>query len=378
MSQTTYFGEKSVAEGQIHGIISRDEAWERWKPYGERCVLNVPIDPSTFTPDDIVTVVYAASPDVQGRIYGLYYDETEDTHFLDGLRRHADEQGLAGEFGDLVISSHQAQETKAAKLHAKLLDQEPEFIDQMGAAIAELGRRGLFTPAQVDNINNRFIAPDGSPFFEAVPMTALHAKRLDRQLLDAEQVCEPAASTNYATGAVVLPIYQQGLTEYRVNRLHERVHSDVEGSEIHLITFDNGTTLPDATAVGHFNYDPQIEIAPSDELDVVRDVELGEGWTQFVANQMVEVDPRLGRSEREAEYGDWARRVGEIQQYPEVFRAVTDAALAEVTPANPDAKQAALSRMHEIADREFGTPGSLTQLMTAKSRIHDHHLKIRS
>lgn len=43
--------------GEIHGIISREDAWRMWQPYGERVELDGTLDPDNITPFEAVQVI---------------------------------------------------------------------------------------------------------------------------------------------------------------------------------------------------------------------------------------------------------------------------------------------------------------------------------
>ncbi len=162
------------------------------------------------------------------------------------------------------------------------------------------------------------------------------------------------------------------------NRTHERVHADVEGAEIFDVTKVNGIRRPQETTVGHFSLLPEVEVTPSDDFNEVMNVELGEGFTEFIAEALVRVEPRLGKRlmpEKNA-YTPWLVAAREIQQTdPELFAVITEAGLVEATPNRPDAKKEALMRMHAIADRRLGMPGALDVIFKDDKEIHDVHVK---
>ena len=46
--------------GEIHGIISREEAWKSWQPFGDRIKLDGSIDPAQLNHVDALQIVYGS------------------------------------------------------------------------------------------------------------------------------------------------------------------------------------------------------------------------------------------------------------------------------------------------------------------------------
>lgn len=95
--------------GQIHGLISQEEARRMWKPYGERVIdeLDGSLDPDKITPFEAVQVTWGADTRTQSAIYGQYYEKDTDKPWLDGLRDVVAE-GPTTELAELLLESQNA------------------------------------------------------------------------------------------------------------------------------------------------------------------------------------------------------------------------------------------------------------------------------
>jgi hypothetical protein len=359
-----------VMAGEIHGVISRQEAWSRWRPYGERSRLDSPldseIDPDSLSPEDVLAITEHADFDTRDQIYWeLPDDESQADDYQENLVRHVRRRGLTGRMPGLVLATHRRQERQARIWREQLLDEEPSRLVRIRNAVSELTKDGLISRSQADEINERCIAPDGEPLFEPTAMSALHVRRWDEELRGVVPVAYPEAGTDFHHGAAVFVANDepQNHPHFRHNRVHEGVHCFIQGSELYDITDSNGVRTPQATVVGTFNLMPSTEVADPCDLSEVSDVELGEGLTEFVTRALVGVDGRLGRllpESRDSRYGSFSRAASRLQRrHPTVFREALDASIVEATPDDPYAKRSALRRMHEVADREMGMPNAL-------------------
>lgn len=355
-------------KGEIHGVISRQDAWKMWKPYGERIIsdLDGTLDPTAILPYEAVHIAAAATPTEQSAIYYEYYDENSKRNWVEDLHTTVAE-GPSEQLAESLVEAHAAQQIKASKLRNKVINEGPKRAILFTQAAAKLVDDEVFTSEQVALIETWVFAQDGTPYLQYTPMSKLEYARLSMKYdLEAPDLAS-ADNTDFAFG-IYRNAFTQGISYRRTsnhNKVHEPVHGSFSGIEVHDITRVDGLRLPNATVVGHFAYEPTTEIIAGDDFSKVENCELNEGWTEFVARELVRVEPKLGTlmPNDGTGYDAWADKIGEFKKNtPKLFREITRVALVETTPGNPTANRDALRELHEYADATLGHKDSLTAI----------------
>lgn len=354
--------------GEIHGIISREDAWRNWRPYGDRVELNGFIDADAFTNDDALQVVLGADEDTQSRIYDYWHEKKDQRDCIEWLYDIylQEEPRLIA----LLITSQVKQQQEVNQKRAEAIDGGLNFVNKLSTATRKLVASGLLSNVQAATIDSWLVAPDGLPYMQYTPMSQLEYARLAFKYDKEDVDLLGTDCTDFSLGILRSAVTSNGHleTETSHNRVHESVHGSLSGVEIYDITREDGWRRPEATVVGAFTYEPTTAIMAGDDLGAVENVEITEGWTDFIARQLIRVEPSLGRVVSKAKgHGPWAKVIKDIHsKSPDVYVAVTDAMLVEATPVTPDAKRVAVREMHEFADRKLGVANSLNQLFIAE------------
>lgn len=211
------------------------------------------------------------------------------------------------------------------------------------------------------------------------PMSRLEYGRLALKYDQEEASLTGNDNTDFSLGILRSAItLRKDTRPWRVhNRVHESVHGNFSGIEAWDITRDDGWRHPEAVVIGHFAYEPATEVKAGDDFSDVVNCEVNEGWTEFIARALMRVDPTLGAPlSLKDGYGKWAKTMAKIHKNePELFSVITDAALVEATPQEPDAKREALASMHEYARKRL-RGATLTDLFLENGgSILDIHTK---
>lgn|GEM_PF-6424572 len=364
--------------GEIHGLISREEAWRMWRPYGQRVELDGSIDPAAFTNEEALRVLRGADKDTQKEARMYWYSENDSRPWHAGL---ADvDLGNTPALVELFAASQKAQQKIAEQKRTQAIEGGLDFARKLGQGVMKLQQEGFLSAHQARDVETWIIAPDGLPYMQYTPMSQLEFARLALKYYQEYPSFDGSDWTDFSLGILhsTSGSYPQTTVHMQHNKVHESVHGSLSGLEIYDITREDGLRWPTATVVGTFAYEPTTEVMPNDDFSAVENVEICEGWTDFIARELIRVEPTLGAELVVAKgYVEWAKIIGEFRaKDPNIYTAITDAMLVEASSANPDRKRQALVDMHQFADRRLGAPNSLGKLFVAKGgSILDVHTK---
>jgi hypothetical protein len=350
--------------GEIHGLISREDAWRRWRPYGDRVDLHGSVTPDTLTNGEALQILLGADYDTQDRILDYWYDANDQRPWYAGISDV--DLGAEPRLVDMLVASNEKQRQCAEQKRAKATDDGPAFAKKLGKGVVKLQRQGMLRPWHVDSIQSWLTAPDGLPYMQYTPMSQLEYARLALKYDNEVPSVKSSDCTDFYLGILRSTSGAVPKTDTFAlhNRVHESVHGSLSGLEIYDITDDKGQRGPTATVVGTFAYEPSTEIVDGDDYSDVENAELNEGWTDFIARSLIHANSRLGKIYTDSEgYDAWAKTMGTIySQSPDLYLAITDAILTEATPNDPDSKRLAIADMHNYADRKLGAHNSLDTL----------------
>jgi len=357
--------------GKIHGIISREEAWKMWPPYGERVVgdLDGSFDADTLTPSEVTSIVWGAHP--QDRL-DLYHE----LPLPDGVASVYDDpdwigtivNGVVGKsstrFLQLLEKSNSEQNKNMAEAREVTIARGPEYVKRFGEALVKVANEGDISPEDADTLRDRLTAPDGTPYMQYTPMTPLEARRIVKKWDGIEQTTVPTDFIDFGHGVIVRGKCHNDEFDYTThNRVHEHGHL-VSGVELYDVTMEDGVRRPEATAVGHFHREVTTIYSANDDRKAVRTFELGEGWTDGFAISLMRVDPTIGkRYQGPGSYQEYTQITTAIASAsPDLRRVIQRAAIVDATPSDPFAKQDAFDAMNTIGDDFFGLPDSLNRI----------------
>jgi hypothetical protein len=367
-------------QGAIHGQISREQVWGMWQPFGQRGAIGGHLG-NVITPEEAARVAMGADKKAQSYIYGQAADEYgELDDWFDAVRKTVAD-GPSQQMVELLHESNEAQLAKVRRKRAQAFEEAPAYCRTLGEAVFALAGEEHWSRGHAEQIVSRLVAPDGMPYMQYTPYTPLEYLRLGLRYEYSEPDESMTECTDFALGIIPSVRYRDSKSCVRVrehNKPHEFVHGAVVGIEAWDITREDGWRHPDATVVGHFAYKPSTEIKAGDDYSDVENLELNEGWTDRAAIALTRVCPALGKTYQAKgdAYARWGRQVTKLQaKEPEVYRAITDAALVEATTVNPWAKREALDRMCQIADRRLGVRGSLDKMFQRKVTLLDVYTK---
>jgi len=357
--------------GKIHGIISREEAWKMWPPYGERVVgdLDGSFDADTLTPSEVTAIAWGAHP--QDR-WDLYHE----LPLPDGVASVYDDpdwigtivNGVVGKsstrFLQLLEKSNSKQNKNMAEAREVTIARGPEYVRGFGEALVKIAEDGVISPSDAGMLRDRLTAPDGTPYMQYTPMTPLEARRIVKKWDGKEQTTVTTDFIDFGHGVIVSGQCHSGEFEFTThNRVHEHDHL-VSGVELYDVTMVDGVRMPAAQAVGHFNQEVTTVYSGNDDYKAVKTFELGEGWTDGLAVSLMKVDPELGRVHKwPDDYQKFTQITSALASAsPDLRRVIQRAAIVDATPSDPFAKQDAFDAMNTIGDDYLGLPDSLNRI----------------
>ena len=357
--------------GEIYRLITREDAWRMWKPYGERIDIDGSLDIDNITPFEAESIFLGASADTQVRAYRYFYDEIrEDVEPWWADLRPLIAKGAPGELLDILLESHQIQQAKAEFLRQRAIERGSDLVRLLSQAAHLMAEEDTLTHAQADKVDEWLIAPDGTPFVQYTPMSKLELGRIEVALINKEPAEPMQYATDLSTGTIwsVIGLSKTSVSYRRHNRVHESVHSNFAGLEVYDITQDDGRRSPRPTSQGM--YVENIPITPDRDNSYgdVDNAEVTEGWTEYIAIEAMRLVSALGRplQGRQGGYEAWQQNVGELRKtYPELYRRITDAMFAESTPSQPNSKREVIADTKAYADMVLGTDDSLTKWFRA-------------
>lgn len=353
-------------KGEIHGLISREQAWRMWRPYGERDVIVDDTLGDIITPTEAGLIYRGAEESDQEAIlqrvpFNLRRYPAEKV--ARAIERHPNNDALEA----LLRQSYEKQRRYAALEREKVLENDHEYVRSLGAAALTLNSEYFLNYIDEDELMSRLFGPDGQPAFQYVPLTFVAYRRLLMLTgkFDLKVGADIPPYTDFAYGIISAPmgLAARSLEFASDTRPHEWVHAGIAGVELYDITNDVGEREPYSTSNASLMFEPTTEVG-SDINDDYGDEGIAEGWVDTISKELMEVDPTLGQPFAGG-YDHWVDKMRVIfNHFPAVYGAIARASLLEADPSNPDAKHEAVERMHEIADKESGKKGSLEYYFT--------------
>lgn len=353
--------------GEIHGIISRDQAWEHWQPYGERAIglLDSSLNIDSVTSPEVAAVAIGASQadlyELMGELEAAVDPKTLAAYpnwfaaVSDGLAL-----GAPGNFLDIIDRSNKTQREQVAVARQRAIDNGEFFVARLSNALSLAADHGYVPEEAVATMQARLYADDGTPYFQVTHMTPLEATRLEQAQIGSIADPRMPDSLDYGLGIAQIihrDYFSPGSEQH--NPCHELVHG-MAGAEIFDVTYDNGRRQPQSTAVGHFQAPPTTLPLAGYDLSHVETVELGEGWTDKLSRLLMAIDPALGRPIANDTYERYISVTEAVCRLSsDIAAAVLDAAIVDASPERPTAKQAALTSMNTLVDERLGITGAL-------------------
>lgn len=360
-------------KGEIHGIISREEAWRMWAPYGERGVVSGELNPDFLSPEEAIMITTGADDDTAWEIYSYFHEDGSAKRWHEELRDYV-ESGPEQGFMETIVDTNNRQLAAVRAARNEAFEGAVDYVKTLGSSVLQLAHEGFWTAQQADKIIGHLVAPDGLPYIQYTPLTKLESCRLALMYNNREPDISIMDTTDLQLGMIKSSrsMHSRTLSVTRHNRAHEWVHA-LSGAELYDITRDDGQRLPDAIVIGHFAAEPSTEIGDGNVYSEIANTEINEGWADYIALSLMDISPALGTPrDYESLYAKWAEITAGIRRNaPSVFRAITDAALAETNAHNPTAKREALARMHDIADHHYGAPKALTTRLQEVGSLTD-------
>jgi len=356
----------SETEPQIHGIISRQQMWEMWQPNGQRVELDGSFDPKTITSEEAVQIVHGSINRYKNRLHGFWRKpHDKSAEWLNNLRKK-DLSVMPDTFFELLEVSHQMQQTYVERIREENGHNHLNFLNTVESGLDELRRQKNLSEKVVESLQGRLYDKTGKPFMQLTPVSRLEYARAIYNLDKEYPADTSGAACENKLGVIFV---SRSLNKFerpyrRYTPLHETIHG-LDGLEVYDITRADGNRLPDATTVGLFNYEPTLAVA-GDDYTQVRDVEICEGYTDFITRLLMQAKPSLGSAGEYKGYKIWGENTQRLSaDYPGVFRLLSHvSSVVEATPAEPDAKRIAIAEMHSYADRVMGEPNALTKYVT--------------
>lgn len=371
--------------GQIHGLIDREQAWEMWKPYGERAydLLDNTFEGASLRPVDASNIFYAASEDARTTMEMDIFNE--DPAFYTAMGEYLGDGDQAKKESTHTPPSQFMEWLKMQQLTQVELAREAkdlsgpqggEFIQLLAKGALHLVKEQILKPAQLDKVMYWMTDNEGNPRVQYTPTTMLGAARRSEELDHAVPRPNFPPSFEAGEGIIIQPICID-LREYMdTNKVHEHVHAMFSGMEIYDITRNDGYRSPAATAVGIFMEQPTTTVDGSFDYAGCENGEANEGLTEYLAHVMMEGVPKLGIYYDEPRaYLDWKDKVAELNSnHRPLFEKLIDAMLVEATTQHPSAKRDALMDLREYADKILGKPDALTEYFIGDSvSLHEYH-----
>lgn len=348
-----------------------------WRPYGNRVELEGGVDPETLTNAEALRIFIGANNETLYPVWEKWYDETDTRPWYAGildldLSDHPDTV-------ELLVASAAMQQQIAEQKRDQAFSSGAAFSRRLSRACVKLNEQGLLNQDHLDAIESWLIAPDGQPYIQYTPMTHLEYARLAVRYDGEEPQLGGTDNTDFSLGIIrsASGSKKKATIHTRHNKVHEFIHA-LSGLEVYDVTREDGLRWPHATVIGVFADQPSTKIEPGDDFSNVENVEICEGWTDFIARRCIEIDPKLGRVNYDAKgYINWAATVGKLSvDYPDVYKAITDATLAEACPGEPGLKRYMLDDMHAYADKRLGEKDSLQKIFLENGgSILDVHTK---
>jgi hypothetical protein len=357
--------------GKIHGLISRENAWEMWAPYGERVIpeLDGSLDPDNITPDEAVRITYYATDTLAGEIYehvaGSLGDNDEWWFDVGTAVAQGPKSGLV----KALVKTHRKQQRLAEEMRVSAINEGEEFVELVAGAAQKLVKAKILTAAQAELAESWLVGPDGKPYMQHTPMSQLEYLRY-MQNYDHEA---PDLYGGYATvfmhGVITSTpsLRPDSKQVYIHNRVHETVHGSLAGTEIWDVTRDDGIRFSDATVVGHFASEPTTAVIAGDDYSICENTEVNEGFTDFLTWKLMGAEPKLGKPLKDTSdgYGAWADQIQKIRKSDRaLYGCIAEASFIEAGRDSPNDKRRALTAMHEYADSKLGVANALTKLFT--------------
>jgi len=368
--------------GEIHGIISREDAGRMWKPYGERVIdeLDGLLDPDNITPMEAVNVTLGSNPDMQWKIKGKVDPERTNPKWFAQVKTIA-EKGIDEEFVKLLVESNDYQNAAVAVERREAIDKGPQFIECIAKTVIALAEKGVWTPRQAEAIIERFYGPDGLPYMQYTPMTQLQFARFCLEV-EKEEPSENFGDAPDFRFGIIHSAHRLHPACIRVGKhikVHELVHAFVVGTEIYDVTRVDGMRYPQATVVGNFALEPTVEIGAGDDHSDIENSEIDEGWSDNVAQVLMLATKGLKSYALRPGANSYTPFVksmrGVMKERPKVAAEITRSALVITTPDQPDAKREVMARMHHVADKEYGIPNALDAIFQQERTIFDIYSK---
>lgn len=357
------------SQPQIHGIINRDEMWSRWAPYGERLRLDGTLTEEQVTAAEAAQVILAAHGEEQTQAWARWYKDGDGDDWLAGLRSMKDED-LSPELRSLIVLSHRRQQSLAEDQRKKAIDLGMRGVNALQKAIVGAVEEGLVTVEQGDKMAAHLVGPDGLPLLQYTPMSRLEYARMVVGLDGDMPADSSSAATDFCHGALWAPLsLSADVTHGQYSKVHGSVYG-VSGLEIHDITRNDLRRFAVATVVGTFASTPTVDVRPGDDMTLVENGELSEGYADFITNAFMRAVPQLGKAGVFDGYSAWGDGMAYIaKNYPRVYRKIGDVTtLVEATPAQPNAKRDALKELHVFADAVIGEKDSLRKIIVGTGK----------
>lgn len=365
----------SETAGQLHGIISREDAWRMWAPYGERhLTLNSELDIYEASEEELKSVYDGSTIRVADRLANL--GDAIDTA-ADGIAEELVEQ-----YYDLLQQSNVRQTERVVKKRERILDTEHDFVKTIERGVAGLAREGLFTREQAEKLQGWLWAPDGTPYVQHVPLTRLEYARLCFQY-DREYPSGNSENATFFVNGTTVSVHRLYKAARRApvhGRVHETVHAMLSGLEIYDTTRVDGLRYPQASVIGTCVAPPTVEVIAGSDAGSCDNSELNEGWTDLIARELMRVEPALGTPMEKTEgYGEWATTMGRLAvDHPKLYRMITNATLLDVEEVGRDAKHGAIEDTKNYADKVLDEKDALTKRFQASGgKYNDVHAKDR-
>lgn len=379
--------------GEIHGIINRQQASSMWRANEDVALgLQGELVADNMTTYEATSVLFGASRDDRARVAKLLSPPTKLWQRKDkrpDYLKLADaiaNDNVSPELEDCLLASNNAQQAFALEQREEVAQREPGYLRLFGETLFKLCDEGLLTSVHTEIMESRLWSSDGSPFMPMVAMTQLEAARLVARVDGLSSFSDEIAPVTNEQTDFNLGIIWSGLSLIRKdqrspipdNRVHEEFHV-IQGAELQDITREDGWRRPEATMSGLLSCPPSTELTAGNDFSQAEDVEVTEGFTEFLAREAMRLTPRLGTPTTiDNPVSRWADQISRMRQrFPQLFRAVCDVAIMDATSGIPNLKRQALDELRVYADKQSGIVDALrAPFHTVGGTLAEYHASI--